>query len=86
MKRCLDDEMIQRLMDAELPVPARRSAEAHLEDCPPCAASAREAEREEAFISSLFAPRLSAAVPTEGLRDRLRDALSFEGSAARCVS
>lgn len=84
MKRCLDEETIQRLMDGELPAPSRRAVEAHLEGCPSCAASAREAGREEAFVSSFFAPRLLVAVPTARLLSRIRYALLFEGSAARC--
>lgn len=84
MKRCLDEETIQRLVDGELPAPSRRAAEAHLEGCSSCAASSREAGCEEAFVSSFFAPQLSVAVPTARLLSRIRYALSFGGSAARC--
>jgi anti-sigma factor RsiW len=79
MKRCLDEETIQRLLDDELAGSARGTAEAHAEVCRPCLDAMREAEREEAQLSSLFAPRLSIAVPTARLWGAIRTA-AYGGS------
>lgn len=84
MKPCLDEETIQRLLDDELSASARRSAEAHLGECPSCFEMLREAEREAARISSFFAPRLSAAVPSERLWAGILDALTDAGLMASC--
>ena len=84
MNRCLDEETIQCLLDGELRAPARRSAEAHLEECASCLEASREAEREEALLSSFFATQPSAAVPTARLWDAICTAVSGEGSIARC--
>ena len=84
MKRCLDEETIQRLLDGELRVTARRSAEAHAAGCPTCLEAVCEAGREEALVSSFFAPRLFDAIPTERLWGGILNALSGDGPAARC--
>ena len=84
MKRCPGEGTIQRLLDGELPLPSLHSTKAHLEDCPSCVEAAREAEREGAFISSLFAPQLFEAIPTERLWGRILDALSCDSSIEGC--
>jgi len=84
VKRCLDDETIQRLLDDELSTPSRRLAEAHLGECPSCFEMLRAAEREEAFIASFFAPQLFGGVPTERLWLGIHDALRGARSTARC--
>jgi len=81
----MDEETIQRLLDGELSAASRRSAEAHLDECPRCLEALREAGREEAFISSFFRPQLFVAVPTERLWAKLRRALAVDNPAARCV-
>lgn len=83
VERCLDEETIQRLLDGELPASAYYSAESHMKDCPSCLEAAREAEHEEAFISSFFAPQVLTAIPTARLWGRIHGALWGEGSAAR---
>jgi anti-sigma factor RsiW len=83
VKRCLDEEAIQRLLDDELAPPARRSAEAHLKVCHLCLEAMRKAEREEALLSSLFAPQFSAAVPATRLWGSISAAVYGRGSTAR---
>ena len=84
MKRCLDDETIQRLLDDELSTPSRRSAEAHLGECPSCLETLRAAEREDAFVASFFAPQPFVGVPTERLWLGIHDALRGACPTARC--
>ena len=84
MKRCLDDETIQRLLDEELSTPSRRSAEVHLGECSSCFETLRAAEREDAFVASFFAPQLFEGVPTARLWFGIHDALRGAGLTARC--
>lgn len=83
MKSCLDEGTMQCLLDGELPAPDLNSAEEHVAVCPSCLEAVREAGREEALISSFFAPQLFAAVPTARLWGGILDALPGGGSTAR---
>lgn len=78
MRRCLGEGAIQGLLDGELSAPARRSAEAHLKGCASCLRAALDARREECLLSRLFAPRLSAPVPTARLWGRVRGSLFYD--------
>jgi hypothetical protein len=73
---CLDEGLLQALIDGELSAEARREAEAHLALCPSCATAAEEAAREFALFSQALAFDEPLNVPTERLRANITSALA----------
>ena len=82
---CLDEGLLQALIDGELSAERKLEAEAHVASCPSCAAAMREAAQEFAFFSSAFADGGPLAVPTERLRANVASAVA-EMQAARSAS
>jgi hypothetical protein len=87
---CLDEGLLQALLDGELAAEARHGAESHLASCPSCAAAATDAAQEFALFSRAFAVDESLSVPTERLRANvasavaeMRPALAVDRVAAR---
>jgi len=83
MNHCLGDGTIQSLLDCELPAQDVSRVVSHLAACWPCAAAAREAQREYALIASLFAHVRDHAVPTERLWWRISNVLTSGLQAGR---
>jgi hypothetical protein len=73
---CLDEGLLQALIDGELSAELRREAEAHLASCPACAAAATEAAQEFALFSRAFTVDESLNVPTERLRANIASAVA----------
>lgn len=82
---CLDEGLLQALIDGELSAERKLEAEAHLASCRACAAAAGEAAREFALFSSAFAVDGSLSVPSERLRAGVASAVA-EMQAARAAS
>ena len=73
---CLDEGLLQALIDGELSAERKLEAEAHVASCLSCAAAAREAAQEFALFSSAFAADESLSVPTERLRASVASAVA----------
>lgn len=73
---CLDEGLLQALIDGELSAEATGEAEAHVASCPSCTAAAADAAREFALFSRAFAVDGSLTVPTERLRASITSAVA----------
>lgn len=72
MADCLDEVLVQRLVDGELPAPDLCSAMSHLAVCGSCAKAVLEARLEAALISYLLGPWFFPEAPAEeGLCERI---------------
>lgn len=73
---CLDEGLLQALIDGELSAERAGEAEAHLASCRACAEAAEAAAQEFALFSSAFAVAEPPAVPTERLRAGVASAVA----------
>lgn len=83
MRGCLQEGLLQSYLDDAVSAEERRAVESHLSACRACADTIATLNREMNAVSDAFAALLSAPVPAERLRERLKVAIDREALTTR---